>query len=678
MSEKKDFFISYTKTDRRWAEWVAWQLKAEGFSTVIQVWDIRPGANFVHEMDKATTQAERVVAILSSAYLDSLFGRSEWYAFFARDPTGEERRVIPVRVQACEVEGLLGQIVYIDLVGLNGAAAKETLLEGVREAYEATPPDFPGDTAPEEEEPQFPPDHPFPAIWSVPHRQNPNFTGRKDVLEQLRAALTSGEPTAVTQAIAGLGGIGKTTLAVEYAYRHAATYDLVWWVRAEESVTLRTDLAELAYRLGLIDRQVAEQEKAVQAALAWFPHHTNWLLVLDNALHPAAVRDYLPQGGSGHVLITSRHATWRGTATPLRLNILARDESIAFLLRRTGRTDDTGADALADALGDLPLALEHAGAYIDIHERSFSDYLALFQTHQPQLLAWLPQDAPADTVAVATTWNLSLQQAAEAAPAAADLLNLCAFLAPDDIPRWLLTKHADKLPEPLKTVVQDDFEFDNILVALRRYSLIEAGEDVLVVHRMVQAVVCNSLPEEDQNQWAATALRLVSIAFPFDSDDVRTWDICTPLLPHALAVLERAEGLEEVARKSARLLNDISVFVWARGEYSEARKYLEQSLRITTMVYGANSPDVAVVLCNLGSVLGDLGKPEQAKVHYERALEIHTAAYGASHPTVAIDLSNLGLVLLKLDLKQARKHLERSMEILKLFFEANHPNIAKE
>lgn len=324
MREKKDFFISYTRTDRRWAEWVAWHLEKASYTTVIQAWDFRPGSNFVLEMHRATIEAERTIAVLSPDFLTSFYTQPEWAAAFAPDPTGEKRQLVPVRVRECELKGLLAQINYIDLVGLDDEAEViDRLLKGVKRerAKPKKAPALPRSDAEEvvPEAPRFP--GALPPIWNISHRRNPNFTGRKDVLEQLRAALTSGEPTAVTQAIAGLGGIGKTTLAVEYAYRHAATYDLVWWVRAEGSVTLRTDLAELAYRLGLIDREVAEQEKAVQAALAWFPHHTNWLLVLDNALHPAAVRDYLPQGGSGHVLITSRASGWRGTATRRSISI---------------------------------------------------------------------------------------------------------------------------------------------------------------------------------------------------------------------------------------------------------------------------------------------------------------------------------------------------------------------
>ena len=289
-------------------------------------------------------------------------------------------------------------------------------------------------------------------------------------------------------------------------------------------------------------------------------------------------------------------------------------------------------------LRQLPQILEHAGAYMEIRGRSFRHYLGLIQAHQAKLLAWLPQDASDDIRAVATTWTVSIEQAAKATPAAADLLTLCAFLAPDDIPRWLLTDHADELPEPLKTTVQDAFELDEALGALRRYSLIEMGEETLSAHRMVQAVVRGSLPDEDRNQWAATALRLVNAAFPFDSNDVRTWDICTPLLPHALAVLERVGDLDEVANETANLLNNTGLFFRGRAEYAEARSHYERALEIDEQVYGADHPQVAIDLNNLAGVLQDLGELAQARSHFERALEISEQVYGADHPNVAVDL----------------------------------------
>jgi hypothetical protein len=164
----------------------------------------------------------------------------------------------------------------------------------------------------------------------VPHLRNPNFTGREDLLTQLRTALTSGQPAALTQALAGLGGVGKTQLATEYAYRYATEYEVVWWVRAEEPTTLAADFALLAHELELPEQNEADQAVVVAAVQRWLRQHQRWLLVFDNAREPGEMRPYLPQGGGGHVLVTSRNPVWGSMAQRVPVQVLGRAEAVAF------------------------------------------------------------------------------------------------------------------------------------------------------------------------------------------------------------------------------------------------------------------------------------------------------------------------------------------------------------
>jgi hypothetical protein len=342
MSEPADFFISYTGADRPWAEWIAWQLEAEGYQVIVQAWDFTPGRDWIHEMQQATSTAERVVVVLSAAYLKSGHGEAEWRAFYAEDPSGEQGRLLPVRVGLVEPPGLLKARVYVDLTDQDAAAAKAALLAAARGARgkPTDEPEYPGrqgrrvpiDT----EQPRFPGRR--PEVFDVPPR-NRNFTGRADLLTGLWGMLRTQGDAAVVQASAihGLGGVGKTQLAIEYAHRYAADYDLVWWTPAEQPPTIPGRLATLARRLGLLD--LADQEEQLHRLWEELARRERWLLVYDNATDPRDLAPYRPPAGGGHLLVTSRNPAWAAISTPLQVDVLPRAEALAFLRARLGYDD---------------------------------------------------------------------------------------------------------------------------------------------------------------------------------------------------------------------------------------------------------------------------------------------------------------------------------------------------
>src|SRR6266545_3437498 len=430
MGGPADFFVSYTSVDRAWAEWIAWQLEAEGYQVIVQAWDFTPGRDWVHEMQQATTTAERVLVVLSAAYLKSGHGEAEWRVFYAEDPSGEQGRLLPVRVGPVEPPGLLKTRVYVDLVDQDAAAAGAALLAAARGARgkPADEPEYPGRRgrqAPSDtEQPRFPGRR--PEVFDVPPR-NRNFTGRADLLIGLWGMLWTQGDAAVVQASAihGLGGVGKTQLAIEYVHRYAADYDLVWWIPAEQPPAIPGRLAALARRLGLLD--LADQEEQLHRLWEELGRREHWLLVYDNATEPRDLAPYRPPAGGGHLLITSRNPAWSAISTPLQVDVLPRDEAVAFLRARTG-SDDPADDQLAATLGDLPLALEQAAAYVEQTQTPLRDYLELFQERAGELLRLgEPADYPHT---VATTWTLSLGRLRAETPAAEDLLAVCGFLAP--------------------------------------------------------------------------------------------------------------------------------------------------------------------------------------------------------------------------------------------------------
>ena len=640
----RDFLISYNKADLHWAEWIAGQLEEAGYSTIYQHRDFRPGSNFVVEMQRATAEAKRTIAVLSPDYLAALYTLPEWAASFAQDPTGEEGILVPVRVRQCELEGLLAQIVYIDFVGLDKAAAKEALLAGVKR----------GPIEPAKPEPRS--SGSLPPIWNVPHLRNPNFTGREDELRELRGALTDGHAAAIVP-IAGLGGAGKTQLALEYAYRHIADYDAVWWLRAEDSATLVADIAQLATPLRLPENGLADQQATAAAVLAWLGRRPGWLLIFDNVRSASACRAWLPAAGMGHVILTSRDPNWLKLARPLRLPSLPRAEAVAFLQKRSGVEEPTAAAELCEALGDLPLAISLAASYIETTQISIADYLERYQGAPRALL----DDA------VAATWEISIEQLRTDEPDALDLLNLIAFLASDDIdPRLLSGRFPDTL------------QLDRARAGLLRYSLIEARAGTISVHRLVQAATRARLAREGiEKVWAEAALKLVKEAFPFKDDKVETWSASARLLPHALAAAGHCESLGVALETTSRLLNEVGLYLRNRAQLAQADHSMKRSLAIAEKVFGPDHTNVAACAGNISTVLEGQGDLPGALRYAQRALSTDEQVYGPDHPKVAERASSIGTILFAQgDLTGALEYTRRALAIDERFYGPDHPNVA--
>jgi len=521
----------------------------------------------------------------------------------------------------------------------------------------------------------------LPPIWNVPYHHNPNFIGRVDILSNLRLSLTSGEPTAWKQAITGMGGVGKTQLAVQYIYLHKTDYNVIWWIRCEEVVVMDADYADLAVSLYLPEKDSPDQTEITTAVKRWLEHHSGWLLIFDNAQDPEEIRNYLPRGGAGHLIITSRNIDWGGAAKLLPVRIFDRADSVDFLCKRAWQDDTKAADALADELGDLPLALEQAGAYIETTGIMLTDYQELFQSRRKEL--WDDETPPPDYHSlVATTWSLAMEQVSKESHVAADLLNLCAFLASDGISLEMLSKGAEHLPEPLAATAIDRLAMNRAKKVLMRYSLVEVTGNALSVHRLVQTVIRDRIAENNRKVWIEAALHILCDAFPIKSDDPESIDIqtlvdCSCLLPHALSASKHAEILEVALGLVSNLLNQAGSYLRERADLYEAKELHERALKIAEAFYHKKHPDVAICLENLGRVLRDQGNLEDAKNQLERALKIDEASYGSEHPHVAICVDNLGRVLDNMGkLTAAKEHFERALKIDEVNYGPNHFKVA--
>ncbi len=517
-----------------------------------------------------------------------------------------------------------------------------------------------------------------PRIWDVPHRWNPYFVGRRDLLDRLAVAFTAGGgPAVLVQAIQGLGGVGKTQLAVSFAYERAGDYDGVWWLRAQTPTSLAADYARLARRLGLPEAGNPEQAVVTAAVIDHLEGTAEtgkrWLLVFDNAVPrfaedgEDALAPYLPRRGRCDVLITSRARDWSHVAEPLDVDVLPLDDAVLFLKKRSGQHDEQGAQELAQELGRLPLALEQAGAYVADKRGlvTLADYLALFR-RQPLDRLQLDRARTGEYgERAATTWLISFTEVEQRSAAAADLLELCAFLAPEAIPLDDIVVHASVLPEPLASALRDPADAVEAVDLLLRFSLAGAGEGrTLNVHRLVQLVARSWLTMPERERCAAAAVSVVNEAFPNKPSEPYAWLACARLLTHALAATAHAEELDAAAAATDRLLNQAGLYLRQRAQFAEAQDTLQRALAIAERVYGPDHPHVATGLNNLAGVLQDQGDLAGAKERFERALAIRQAALPPDHPDIAQGLNNLAGVLQDQgDLNQARALFERALAI---------------
>jgi tetratricopeptide (TPR) repeat protein len=523
--------------------------------------------------------------------------------------------------------------------------------------------------------------------WNVPHARNDAFTGREQLLADLRADLLKKGK----QALFGLGGVGKTQIAAEYAWRHRDEYTAVLWCFAGTEQSVRGGYAAIAALLDLPEKESQEQAKVTDAVKGWLEQNTGWLLVLDNADDPAMVKPFLPQGNTGHLLLTSRAYSFQkiGLVSPREVNVLSPDEARDFLLRRTGKgpsEKSPEADALAKEVGYLPLALEQAAAYIAETGASFKNYLAGFKT---QRLKVLERQGPVmgndekeqQKRTVATAWALNFADVEKASPASAELLQLSAFLAPDAIPLELLEKGGAKLPKKLAAklaeAADNPLALDELLSPLLRFSLIRRDEEkrTYSIHPLVQEVVRDGLSKEDQKAWAERAVRIVNSSFP--NPKFENWPICDRLLPHALACSRFINIFSMESAEEGLLLSRAGYYLNQRAEYAQAEPLYQRALAIDERALGAEHPDTAASLNNLAVLYYDQAQYNDAEPLFRRALAIRESVLGPEHPNAATTLNNLAeLYRTQGHHQEAEPLYRRALAIREKALGTEHPDTA--
>jgi tetratricopeptide (TPR) repeat protein len=528
--------------------------------------------------------------------------------------------------------------------------------------------------------------------WNVPYNRNLFFTGREEVLIQLRTALISeDQPIALCQpqAISGLGGIGKTQTAVEYAYRYHDNYDAVLWARADSADLLISDFLLIAALLYLPQRNEQDQSVVVKAVLRWFDLHERWLLILDNADNLEMTSEFIPKVGKGHVLLTTRANSTGTVAQRIELDTMGLEEGTLFLLRRTKLLKGTSPSlkavpeavrsqvrAIVEAVDGLPLALDQAGAYIEETGCSLTDYLKFYKTRRGRLLRMRGRNATGHPEPVATTWALSFERVERANPAAAELLRLCAFLHPDEIPEAMIVDGASELGPNLQSVVEDEMELNDAIGELRKYSLVKRDPELklLNIHRLVQAVIKDAMSKETQRQWVEQTVRMVDRAYPEVKFEL--WPICQRYLPHAQVCAEMIDRWNITLPEAARLLNTTGKYLQERAQYAEAERLYQQALaifeqRMESLVF------VAQILNNMAFLYYLQGQFSKAEPLFQQAIAIRKQQLGTDHPDTATSLDNLGeLYFAQGKYTQAESLYQQALAIREQQLGLYHPDTA--
>ncbi|WP_240138006.1 FxSxx-COOH system tetratricopeptide repeat protein [Streptomyces sp. MUM 178J] len=640
VQESEHFVVAFSGHDRAWATWIAHRLEYHGHRASLYRWDPSREQPLQEALSDLQLASGRVLLVLSDVFFQlGLRREGEWNAVLRGFVAQQSDRFAAVTLTNRPLLPATAVLEPADLWQLDEKEAERRLL------YRLSLSSRPARRAAVSSVSRYPRNQ--PAAWGNVPRRNSRFTGRDEILNALQQRLMDAEPGAAVCALVGMAGIGKTQIAVEYAYRFLPDYDVVWWVNSDQRNTQRDTFAGLTTALGLPSgSEPGERIRVVRESLRRGVPYGRWLVIFDGWESPEDAAAYLPQGGAGHVLITSRNHNWRAATDTLEISGFRRAESTGYLLRRAPHITAEQADQVAVEFHDVPLQLAQAAAWLGESRMEVPEYLRMVRDGGLARFEGLvmPDDYPQSSL---TSWSILINKLKRSERHTVELLTLCTAFAPGRIPLGLVRGlRASDLPENLRWITSDLPSWTRALDSLVNYSVLtretrgsafdETGRDeeaaheheTVRMHGVVHAIVSELASGREREEYRKVVHRLLADADPGAPNDSKQWPRYAELLPH----LSASGALDSQNQRVQNTLLNCLRYCFASGENRAGSQLAEQIRARWSQYMTADAPLMLSLTTLQGNVLRASSRFREAyELDHARLDRLRTAEHSNEH-----------------------------------------------
>lgn len=677
-------FISYSHKDGEWLERVQKHLRVLERDGLVEVWDdtkLQAGTQWREEINNFLGSAGVAILLISVNFFDSDFIAYNELPFLLDKVEKDGLVILPLILSPSRFEKIesLSRFMTVNptlkpLIELSEGDQERYLVklsDDVLRTIEEAPTKPASAVGTERRQ-----------ILNLPFPRNEFFTDRDDILSGLYKDFNAGK---TVQALNGIGGVGKTQTALEYAYRYQQDYQVLLWSKAHTRESLVTDFAAITALLDPTKMKAQDQNEAVNAVKRWLENHGDWLLILDNVDDWAMAREFIPMKKTGHVLLTTCAINAKPIAAQQEVEMMNSQEGALLLLHRLGKIKKgeplesapkqlkEQAESLSKTLDGLPLALDQAASFIEDTPSTLEEYQTLYQNAHRELLK--RRGLAIDHESVTVTFSLAFEKVTKANSAAADLLRACAFLKADSIPEEIFSRGAKELGEAISSEAEKPIGLSDAIKGAGRFSLLRRDPEARAVslHQIVQVVLKDEMDNDVKRMWAERAIRAVNSAFP--DVEYSDWPLCAQLIPHALLLESPINDYSFEFPEAGRLLNQAGSYLYELAQYDKAESLLTHALKIRKRALRATHPDTAVSLSKLARLYKLQGKYSDAEPFYYRALEIRQQELGDAHRDTLVSFNKLGEVYrLQGRYDDAESLIMRALESCKQLLKAKHPD----